>query len=121
MEDDDCAAATSTETAKFATAMRIHQQEIKRTRTDELDEPATYLQAVASKESGNCEKATKEKINSLVIKGAWIVWKCADELNVIDTRWIFRKKTNDHGEVIRYIATLVANGVHKNKASIIRN
>lgn len=54
-------------------------------------------------------KVAMEK-NSLDLYQTWSLVENDGRQKVIDNRWVFKKKTNSKGEVVRYKARLVARG-----------
>ena len=55
----------------------------------------------------------KEELDQIVKNETWkLVPKPVDK-NVIGTKWVFRNKMNEQGEVVRNIAKLVCKGYSK--------
>ena len=99
LSEDDFAAAASTNTSLN-----------KKVRIVEPDEPSSYEQAIKSSESVHWKAAIDREIKSLSKNNTWTVLKKNDTMNLVTTKWVFKKKRNEHGVVVRYKARLVARG-----------
>ena len=53
-------------------------------------------------------KAMEAELNS--VYNTWKVVKADPNMKLVDSRWIFKVKTNQSGEIVRYKARLVARG-----------
>lgn len=76
----------------------------------EEDEPLTYHEAVTSNESKMWKKAIKEEIEALKENDTWTVIKRPEHCEPIDSKWVFKKKRNEKGDIVKYKARLVARG-----------
>lgn len=75
-----------------------------------LDEPQSYVEAIASTNCSEWQKAMKIEYDSLVHNK---VWKLVDRLtnsNVIKCKWIYKAKHDASGNFDRFKARLVARG-----------
>nr|CCA24282.1 putative polyprotein [Albugo laibachii Nc14] len=75
-----------------------------------LEAPTTYEDAINSPEAEFCKKAIAEELKALKEKKTWTMQKKGDNQKVIGTKWVFTIKRNEHGEIQRYKARLVALG-----------
>lgn len=55
-------------------------------------------------------KAMNEELDQVEKKNTWSLVPRPDDKNVIGTKWVFRNKLNEEGEVIRNKARLVCKG-----------
>ena len=73
------------------------------------DVPRTYLQAITGKESRKWKEAIRDELGGLVGMGTWGVVPDPMDVNLVSTKWVFRKKINPDG-TLRHKARLVARG-----------
>ena len=54
----------------------------------------------------------QEELQQFELKNVWELVKCPDprKHNIIGTKWIYRNKQDEHGQVVRNKARLVAHG-----------
>lgn len=77
----------------------------------EYEEPATYREAVASKESAPWTIAMNEEIESLHKNQTWELVKPPKGKKIVGCKWVFKRKEGISGEEdARYKARLVAMG-----------
>ena len=55
-------------------------------------------------------QAMKEELDQIIKNDTWKLVPRHENKNVIDTKWVFRNKMNEHGEVVRNKARLVCKG-----------
>ena len=72
--------------------------------------PTSYKEAVQSVDKRQWICAMEEEMKALTETGALELVERPAGANVIDTRWVFKVKCNERGEVDRYKARLVAKG-----------
>jgi hypothetical protein len=78
-----------------------------------VDEPTSYNEAITCSESREWKKAINEELTAHAKNNTWTTMVIDNNnklLNIIDTRWIFKKKRNETGQVVRFKARLVARG-----------
>jgi hypothetical protein len=75
----------------------------------DLDELATYKEAMEGPESEKWLKAMKSKIKSMYDNQVWTLDIPSDR-KAVENKWIFKKKTEVDGNVTVYKARLVAKG-----------
>nr|CCA27625.1 putative polyprotein [Albugo laibachii Nc14] len=75
-----------------------------------LEAPTTYEDAIESPEAESWKKAIADELKALKEKKTWKMQKKEDNQKVIGTKWVFTIKRNEHGEIQRYNARLVAFG-----------
>ena len=73
-------------------------------------EPTSYRQAMGSAESGEWYTAIQDEFASLKKMEVWDVVPRPEDHTVVGRKWVFRKKTNANGDVVRFKARLVAKG-----------
>ena len=74
------------------------------------DEPSTYKAAVSGSEANKWLLAISEEVQSLEVNKTWQVVDKTRDMNIIGSRWIFKKKKDVNGQVQKYKARLVAKG-----------
>ena len=77
---------------------------------DPLYEPKSLKEAKRSDEWNQWDTAVKEELDQLVKTGTWKLVDKPEGAIPIKNKWVFLKKTNKDGEIIRYKARLVAKG-----------
>ncbi|KAM0001405.1 putative RNA-directed DNA polymerase [Helianthus debilis subsp. tardiflorus] len=73
-------------------------------------EPTSFT--VANK-SPEWRQAMAEEFDALVKNGTWSLVPYVKNTNVIDSKWVYRLKTDQNGKVIRHKARLVAKGFNQ--------
>ena len=77
----------------------------------EHSEPASYSEAMKSKDRELWMKAMREEIESLLKNWTWILVKNPGTQKLISCKWIFKRKIEvGEAESVRYKARLVARG-----------
>jgi hypothetical protein len=76
----------------------------------EVTEPKTFEEASRCKESVEWRKAMESEIHSLKQNGTWSIQELPNGKTAIGCKWVYKAKTDDEGNVIRYKARLVAQG-----------
>ena len=74
------------------------------------DEPTSYHQAISTDDSEQWIKAMQEELLSHSRNSTFIVQDKQREIKAIGSRWVYKKKVNEKGEVTRFKARLVAKG-----------
>ena len=77
---------------------------------DELEEPATFKEALASQQKAKWEEAMRAEICSLQDNNVWELVELPGGRKPVGSKWVFKVKTNEDGDVKRYKARLVAQG-----------
>ncbi|KAJ3543106.1 hypothetical protein NMY22_g3260 [Coprinellus aureogranulatus] len=75
-----------------------------------VDTPQTREEALVGPEAGSWRKAMDEEMNTLKEMGTWELGELPSDRKAIGCRWVFAKKRNEKGEVVKYKARLVAQG-----------
>jgi hypothetical protein len=78
--------------------------------TSENIEPRTYKQAIECKDKDKWISAMREEINSITKNKTWTAVDLPEGSHSIGSKWVFKIKYKDNGEVDRYKARLVAQG-----------
>ncbi|KAD2392953.1 hypothetical protein E3N88_39930 [Mikania micrantha] len=73
-------------------------------------EPTSFTVANKSLE---WRQAMADELDALNRNGTWTLVPSAPHLNVVDCKWVYRLKTDPHGNISRYKARLVAKGFHQ--------
>lgn len=74
------------------------------------DAPATYKEAVSSSEKNEWSKAIRAEFKAHERNGTWTKVKRRAGMKLLKTKWVFAKKFNELGELLRLKARLVALG-----------
>jgi hypothetical protein len=77
------------------------------------DEPRMYKEAMAREDQEEWKKAMEEELEVLMEMGTWDLIDIVDAppgTHVIGSRWVFHRKRDAAGNIIRYKAHLVAQG-----------
>ncbi|KAG2773013.1 Copia protein [Phytophthora cactorum] len=77
---------------------------------DADDAPTTYTQAMKSNEASEWVKAMNAELHAHTDYGSWTLIRRNPDARPIGCRWVFAKKRDQHGRVVRYKARLVAKG-----------
>lgn len=88
----------------------VRYRESTRLASTHQDEPRTYDEAMRSQDCYQWKKAMDEEFASLQENSTWEIVSKPDNQKPIGCKWIFKKKLNESGQVIRYKARLVAQG-----------
>ena len=72
--------------------------------------PATFKQAMASPQRAHWLAGTKSELQSLRQYGVYTIKQVPPGTPLIQTKWVYRIKTDEHGKVTRYKVRLVAKG-----------
>ena len=67
-------------------------------------EPRTYKQAMASPESSLWQATMDKEIASMHSQNVWTVVPTPPNRNIVGSKWLFRLKRNEYGEISRYKA-----------------
>ena len=114
--------ADSSKTQVFRRTSRIHSvlerygfliSEQKNVLHVENDEPTTYEESLNSSESDQWLNAMKSEMDSMYTNQVWTLVDPPEGIKPIGCKWIFKKKTYMEGNVITYIARLMAKGYRK--------
>ncbi|KAM0038591.1 putative RNA-directed DNA polymerase [Helianthus debilis subsp. tardiflorus] len=73
-------------------------------------EPTSFT--VANKES-HWRKAMAEEYSALIRNGTWSLVPHAPNTNIVDCKWVYKVKRDQHGAIKRYKARLVAKGFNQ--------
>ena len=100
-----------------AAAVENRRNEIDASNSDENDDdefiPATYNEAISCNEKNEWNKAIDDEVRAHMKNKTWSVVERNENMNVIDTKWVFTKKRDENGVVKRFKARLVARGFHQ--------
>ena len=73
-------------------------------------EPQNFLEAINCNEKEFWKAAITDEFNSLIENNTWSAVDCNGDERKLSTGWIFKLKYDNHGNVNRYKARLVARG-----------
>jgi len=78
--------------------------------SNNVDLPQTREEALDGPESGEWKAAMDKEIYTLKGMGTWRMEDLPSDRKTIGCRWVFTKKRDKHGNIIKYKARLVAQG-----------
>ena len=78
--------------------------------TAEINEPANINEAYSGEHGHDWRKATDSEFHSLIENDTWELVPLPDNRNIVGSRWVFKVKRDENGEIQRYKARLVAQG-----------
>ena len=81
----------------------------------EYDVPTTYEEAMRSEDSSRWTVAIKKELEAHNENETWSLVERRPEMKIIDSRWVFRIKKDNTGNVCRYKARLCARGFMQRK------
>ena len=73
-------------------------------------EPMNFDEATKSKNGGKWNEAMRSEINSLMSNGCWELTTLPKGKHLIKSKWVFKLKQNENGEIDKFKARLVACG-----------
>ncbi len=79
-------------------------------RTTEDDLPKNYDEAIAGDEGEKWKAAMDEEIGTLGKMGTWKLEDLPTDRNPVGCKWVFLRKRDEHGQITKYKARLVAQG-----------
>lgn len=82
---------------------------------EDLEEPTSYEEALASPQRQQWIQAMKEEFDSLKLNDTWELTQLPKGRECISTKWVFKIKRGHDGEVNRFKARLVARGFSQKK------
>lgn len=75
-----------------------------------LGDPRSFKEALESRDGPKWQQAMDEEFNALETNGTWTLCELPSGANLIGSKWVFKQKLNELGEVARYKARFVAQG-----------
>lgn len=74
------------------------------------NEPKTVAEIQKRKDAHHWQNAMKEEIDALNLNDTWTMVNLPKGANLIKTKWVFKLKRDNDGNIVRYKARLVAKG-----------
>lgn len=87
---------------------RADEYEIALSATDDV--PQTYAEAMSSPEATQWKNAVRADLRSHLKNHTWDLVRRTPGMKVIESKWVFALKRDEHGTITRYKARLVAFG-----------
>ena len=78
--------------------------------SSEMSDPVTLDEALSTPEEKQWENAADDEYRSLLDHDTWELTDLPEGRKAIGSKWVFKRKLNDKGEVARYKCRLVAQG-----------
>jgi transposase InsO family protein len=75
-----------------------------------IQDPTTYQEAMKSKDAEEWKQAIQEELQSIEHCGTWELVELPKGRNTVSSKWVFKTKTNEDGNIERRKARLVARG-----------
>lgn len=76
----------------------------------DIDEPTSYAKAVAGRHGSEWKCAIDRELSALTENGTWEIVDKPRESEVIDSKFVFKVKRDQHGKVAQFKCRLVARG-----------
>ena len=86
------------------------EEALKATLDISEDEPKTYRQATTGPNGAEWRAAVKAELDNLHNKGTWKPVRLPSDRKAIGCKWVFKRKRDAEGKVVKYKARLVAKG-----------
>ena len=80
-----------------------------------ISEPTTVEEALSCPEKKNWKEAMEDEFQSLKANQVWDLVTPPKDCKVINSKWVFKCKLGEQGQVERYKAHLVAQGIHRDQ------
>ena len=74
------------------------------------EDPQSYRAAMQDARSDLRQEAINKELKSVKDTGTWQEVKVPEGASLVDSKWVFKTKLNERGEVIKYKARIVARG-----------
>jgi hypothetical protein len=78
--------------------------------TTEHNDPRSYKEAVNSQDAQHWINAMNEEIESFKANETWSLTELPKEKTAVGSKWVYKTKTDENGNIVRYKARLVAQG-----------
>ncbi|KAG7299880.1 hypothetical protein JYU34_016900 [Plutella xylostella] len=78
-------------------------------------DPQSLSEALQSNKADKWMEAMKEEHNSLLLNNTWTLVDLPPNKKVIPCKWVYRTKSDEHGNITRYKARLVIKGFQQKK------
>lgn len=78
-------------------------------------DPQSVNEAFESANAEKWKKAMKDEYESLLLNDTWTLVKLPQSKKVIPCKWVFKTKSDENGNIIRYKARLVVKGYQQKK------
>ena len=90
------------------------------TRGTKEDLPQSYDEAIKGPEADQWKEAMDAEMNQLNEMRTWKKEDLPEEWKAIGCRWVFARKKDEQGKIVKYKARLVAQGFHRSLEPIIQ-
>ena len=77
------------------------------------DDPKTFKEAMASRDSAFWKKTVNDKMNSILSNNTWVLVDLPTSSKPIGCKWVFRRKYNANGSIQTFKVRLVAKGFNQ--------
>lgn len=71
------------------------------------DEPQTYGEAMRTREAAEWQRAAQDEFDAIVRNKTWVICVLPKGQRAIPTRWVFKRKYDETGAVVRYKGRVV--------------
>lgn len=104
--------SNETSTLRRSTRIKnaINRQDVQYFVQDNVNEPSSFSEAISSLNSENWRSAMNEEFQSLLGNKTWQLVDLPTDRRAINSKWVFKIKTDTNGKILRYKARLVAKG-----------
>lgn len=83
----------------------------------DLNDPQTLDEALSSPHADHWKEAMQEEYNSLMKNKTWSLVDLPSGKKALPCKWVFKSKTNEKGEIVRFKARLVIKGCAQRKGN----
>lgn len=90
--------------------LRSHQRHNNFMCVQQISDPLTVEEALSGSDAEHWKAAMDEEYQSLLENNTWDITTLPDNKRPIPCKWVFKRKTNENGEVIKFKARLVIKG-----------
>lgn len=90
--------------------LRSHQKHNNFMCVQQISDPLTVEEALSGTDSEHWKAAMDEEYQSLLENKTWEMTTLPENKRPIPCKWVFKTKTNENGEIVRYKARLVIKG-----------
>ena len=74
---------------------------------DAQEDPQSYRAAMQDARSDLWQEAINKELKSVKDTGTWQEVKVPEGASLVDSKWVFKTKLNERGEVVKYKARIV--------------
>ena len=77
---------------------------------EDLDDPISVNEAMRSADASRWQQAMQDELTSLAENGTWVAADLPPGRKALQSKWVFKRKRDEHGNVVRFKGRVVAKG-----------